>query len=109
MKLKNYIKARNTKNQFWYLPYPIFIIKHKSGDKHYYPCFKCRKAFKTRYRLSKHIYYSRCLKKDITFINNRLNKNENNKNSKKDFTINNSSLQCFIIIYFIYQVHENNS
>ena len=96
MKLKNNIKARNTKNQFWYPPYPIFIIKHKSGDKHYYPCFKCRKAFKKRYRLSRYMYYSRFLKKDIIFINNRLNINENNKNSKKDFTINNSSLITYV-------------
>ena len=38
------------------------------------------------------MYYSRCLKKDITFLNNRLNNDENNKNIKKDFTINSSIL-----------------
>lgn len=42
--------------------------------------------------LSRHMYYSSSLKKDITFLNNRLNNDENNKNIKKDFTINNSSL-----------------
>ena len=54
-------KQRNTKNQFFYLPHPTFIIIITIDRNHYYKCFNCNKLFPTKYRLSRHFILSKCL------------------------------------------------
>jgi len=54
-------KNRNTKNQFFYLPHPTFIIIITIDGKQHYKCFNCNKLFPTKYRLSRHFILSKCL------------------------------------------------
>ena len=54
-------KNRNTKNQFFYLPHPTFIIIITIDGKQHYKCFNCNKLFPTKYRLSRYFILSKCL------------------------------------------------
>lgn len=77
-------KLRNTKNHFYYLRYPTFFITIFKNNKAFYQCFKCKKFFCTKYRLSRHFTLSKCLT-NTNFLNikysNRLKRRIFIKNS----------------------------
>lgn len=54
---------RNIKHQFYYFPYPTFLIMKAINDKTLYKCFICSKFFPTKSRLSRHFIQTNCLKK----------------------------------------------
>ena len=91
MKFHRVIKKRNTKNNFSYLRHPTFIIKVLLKKKFYFKCFSCKKLYPTKYRLSRHLIYSKCLSNNPRIDHTKIQKY---KEAKKisNLNIHNSDL-----------------
>lgn len=81
---------RNIRHQFYYLPYPTFLIINIINDKSFYKCFICSKFFPTKSRLSRHFIQTNCLKKNKHF--STIIKQKNNNTINNDFAFNKSSI-----------------
>ena len=92
---------RNIKHQFYYLPYPTFLIKKVINGKTKYKCFICSKFFPTKSRLSRHFIQTNCLKKNKNFSASIKRKKNNTNNI--DISLNKSS-----IFYIENQFKEKN-
>ena len=88
-------KHRNVRNQFFYLPHPTFIIKIFYKDRYYYKCFVCSKLFKNKYRLSRHLYFTKYLKQKSNNFYSKSKFNHFAEPMKNILTIANISLRSF--------------
>ncbi len=88
-------KHRNVRNQFFYLLYPTFIIKIFYKDRYYYKCFICSKLFKNKYSLSRHLYFTKCLKQKSNNFYSKSKFNHFAEPIKNILTIANPSLRSF--------------
>lgn len=120
MKNKEKHKQRLRKNQFYYLPYPTFLIQIKSNYNYYNKCFLCHKIFKTKYRLSLYLVRTKrkCVKNRFPLLKLDSSDNMAAKNIHKNFIINDSSLKELEMefskekrnfIYFISYMNQSSS
>lgn len=83
---------RNIKHQFFFLPYPTFIVQIIKNRHLFYKCFICLKTFQTKYRLKR--FDIKMFQKKIININNSCNETLTS-NIQNNININNSSFLTF--------------
>lgn len=85
---------RNIKHQFFFLPYPTFIVQIIKNRHLFYKCFICLKAFPTKYRLKRHLI-SKCFKNKKSININNTCKETQASDIQNNIDINNSSILTF--------------